>query len=272
MNFMPRFKLGAFAVILSMFLPLLVRAESLTIGFLEKDSSANWLASEELLPVLIRSLVTPSFIVSKNQQAKNSGQGFLWKFVGIRGIVSEKTGVRLDLRPGLFFSSGSEVREADLNFSLWRCFGDKQKSAKVRTYRELFEGKTEAAIYRMLSICPLLESESSQVFSTDLGFGTNAVGIGAFYVSQYRPQKEITLLPRGSSKPKAIDKLIFKGFSEGEAALSGLRIGELDLAIGLDSSLDERILADETLAFAQCPLNLSTYRVVKRKSSAVDCL
>lgn len=132
--------------------------------------------------------------------------------------------------------------------------------------------KTEqSASIEALSRCPILEHESSEIFSGDLGTGANFVSCGKFAISEVKLGREISLSrKRGSSmrvEISPLENLTLRGFSDPQAALSALRAGTVDAFFNMNPEVTAKARVDETLAAIDC----APYVVIHRKGLLISC-
>ena len=120
-----------------------------------------------------------------------------------------------------------------------------------------------------LAACPILETESSRVFGSALGFGSNLVSAGPYRITHYQAQQEFRLAPleQDSADALSVSGIIIKRYGRSAEALSSLRVGGLDALFSPDSDSLAKALSDETLRVGKC----GAFDVIMRQGLELKC-
>jgi len=189
------------------------------------------------------------------------------------------------------FPSGAAILGPDVLFSLARCLrnGKLPHIKGASSERKLnatgvteewvilhaqpdFDSKTLAQyVPSELANCPILNKFTSELFGEALGWGTNLVSAGEYYISDFRAGREFILdrspTVANSRVQPAIPRITIRAFRESGAALEALRVGTIDSFLTKDIEVLAKVEKDETLLLKQC----SSYTQVFRKGLSLEC-
>lgn len=291
--------LSFLALVLTGFLPVVSSAvaESVTIGGPWPGGELNFLSSKNPLMLLIKRAVTGT-LTEKKKVAVNGELPYKLSLAD-RLIVSPDYRVwSFRARPLIRFNNGQEVLAEDLEFSLKRCLpglaGQMLESVKGRSLinssgiREqwvdiklakspkLLEISTNIPV--LISYCPIMEAESSRLFGSYLGYGTNIISTGNYLIAGFRSGRDFALHTGPLAelgRKNFVSDLHLRGFRDPRQGLTALRLGSVDMLFTEDSEVLKLARTDPTLSVDGCRI-ISTegelnYSFVKRKGFRFIC-
>lgn len=275
-------------MILSVFFCGSVAAENFALGFTDLGFDDSVLDSEHFASVLIRRATTETLIGFKEGDSGGI-PNFRLTLSDSFTTSSDKSKWSFRLRQGLHLTNGNPLSTSDILYSLERCrlhgmFSEiREVSSRVvgeypllpRTWVDLTlkDAAPDAAVIRplvqSLQRCPVVEASSSTLFQGDLGKGTNLVGAGRYFISNFSTARGIELrrVYGDGEERKGAEMVEIRGFSEPKQALTALRTGSLDVM--MTNSPDIITLSQSDTTLEMMPCNGET--AVLRKGLAFSC-
>ncbi len=248
--------------------PICAFSEVIVFGGEDFSGNSNYFTTDHPFSKVILDSTTHPLIRSK------AGHSDISMLIADKINLSSESW-ELKIKEDLKFSNKNPIAVMDVIWSLSRCknsglfqntseFKPQDSSVVLKFKQKPDYEKTMSEI----SVCPVLEQKSSEIFAYDFGVGTNLVSSGNYFISNFKEGKSINLrLSKQSQNVRRPDEVELRLFQNAEEGLTALRTGALVIFFSEDLSVLEKAESDQTLKTGQC----EEFRYASRKDFLYNC-
>ena len=265
-----------------------VQAETVQIAARWQGSPLDYTAGTHPFSWVIRSTVLPG-IAERRTTFAPGGSNYSLRLVDAMKMEADFATWYFRLSPATRFSSGARLTVDDISYSLNKCQErgllteieavvrsstnnlDLSEWVRITITNHNQNNGLDPNFPARLAVCPIFQSDLSNLFGKENARGTVVVGAGEYAVTEFdlrRKQIELSRIYRSSARLQSLEKIILRGVVSERDGLTALRVGTVDMLVFKEAEVKQLVLTDESLRLSECDEYLIAYRKALKFSCA----